>query len=165
MIERKTTAFDTGKLRRVTSFLAGLVLSVSLSPAGSLAQGLQAEPQVATGKFTSALEVKPILNATRGNWIGVREWEGQDLIYVTHLWAWRCGLLQMEVSVNGAGYEIWPMPPCHMDIATPNAIRENDGLPYRAYRLKSVIEVSVRVTYDDLTMQEAGFPRGAILLP
>lgn len=125
----------------------------------------EAEPQVATGKFTTALEVKPILSATRGSWVAVREWEGQDLIYVTHLWAWRCGLRQVEISVNSGAYEIWALPPCHMETAAPNSILESDGLPYRAFRLNGVIEVAVRVTYDDLSVEEARFPRGAILTP
>lgn len=145
-------------------FLGSVVLALGLAVAsGGLA--LEAEPQVATGKFTTAREVKPILSATRSAWVAVREWEGQDLIYVTHLWAWRCGLVQMEVSVNSGPYEVWPLPPCHMDTAAPNGILESDGLPYRAFRLKGVIEVGVRVTYDDLSVEEARFPRGAILTP
>lgn len=129
------------------------------------AVGQQAEAQVPTGKFTTALEVKPILSATRGAWVAVREWEGQDLIYVTHLWAWRCGLMQIELSVNAGAYELWPLPECHMGIAAPNSILETDGLPYRAFGLGAVIEVGVRVTYDDLSVEEARFPRGAILTP
>ena len=132
-------------------------------------QGLQgvlvAEPQVATGHFTTALEVKPILSATRSNWVAVREWEMQDLIYVTHIWAWRCGLVQLEVSVNSGPFEIWPLPECHLDTSTPNAILEKDGLPYKTYAPNAVIEIAVRVTYDDLTTEMARFPRSAILLP
>ena len=123
------------------------------------------DAQVPTGKFTTAVEVKPILSATRGNWVAVREWEGQDLIYVTHLWAWRCGLTQIEISINSGPFEVWPMPVCHMDLAAPNSILDGDGLPYRVFGLKSVIEVAVRVTFDDLSVDEARFPRGAIFIP
>ncbi|MFC6640566.1 hypothetical protein [Sulfitobacter profundi] len=70
-----------------------------------------AEDQTPTGRFTTAAEVKPILNATRGNWIAVREYDGQDLVYVTHLWSWRCGLAAMAIAVNDAPMQNWPMPP------------------------------------------------------
>ena len=144
---------------RYLNHMAGILCLAAVA-----ASGQQAEPQVPTGKFTTATEVKPILSATRGNWVGVRKWEGQDLIYVTHIWAWRCGLVALEVSINSGPFEDWPLPACHMDIASPNSILEEDGLPYRAFGLNSIIEVAVRVTYDDLSVEEARFPRGAIAM-
>lgn len=145
------------------TFLSRVFALWTLLLAPVLAQ--EAESQVPTGKFTTAVEVKPILSATKGNWVAVREWEGQDLIYVTHLWAWRCGLVRLELSINSGAYQDWPLPPCHSEIASPNSILDTDGLPYQAFGLNSVIEVAVRVTYDDLTLDEARFPRGAILMP
>jgi hypothetical protein len=127
--------------------------------------GLIAEPQTATGKFTTAQEVKPILTATKGNWIAVREYDGRDLLYVTHLWAWRCGLSAVAVSVNEAPFVDWPLPPCHMKYATPNAVLEEDGLPYSTWDLATVATVSVQVVYDDLTMDIATFERGSVLIP
>lgn len=62
---------------------------------------LVAQDQTSKGKFKMDTEVKPILAMTQANWIAVREWNGNDLIYVLHLWAWRCGLIQIEVSLNG----------------------------------------------------------------
>ncbi|MEO9780190.1 MAG: hypothetical protein ABJH07_13230 [Sedimentitalea sp.] len=120
---------------------------------------LTAEPQIATGKFTTALEVKPILNATRGNWITLREYDGKDLVYVTHLWAWRCGLLEMRVGINGNTPELWPMPDCHLDQAAPGAILDTDGLPYRGYALGSVALIEIQLTYDDLTTAGAKYNR------
>lgn len=125
---------------------------------------LVAEPQLATGKFTTALEVKPILNATRGNWITLREYQGQDLVYVTHLWAWRCGLLEIRIGINGNTPEIWPMPECHMDQPTPGAILDTDGLPYRGYGLGSVALIEVQLTYDDLTTAGAKYNRDGRLV-
>lgn len=125
----------------------------------------EAEPQVATGKFTTALEVKPILNATRANWIGVREYGGQDLVYVTHLWSWRCGLVEMRIGLNGATPQPWPLPDCHMDLPVPNMIAESDGLPFRAFPLNSIHQIEVFVTYDDLTSQSATFDRQGVMIP
>jgi len=127
--------------------------------------GLVAEPQTPTGKFTTAQEVRPILQATKGNWIAVREYDGKDLLYVTHLWGWRCGLAAMAISVNDEPMQNWPLPPCHMQYATPNAILEDDGLPYLSLRLQAVQKVTIQIVYDDLTMDMATFARGNVLIP
>lgn len=126
---------------------------------------LVAEPQVPTGKFTTAVEVKPILELTTANWVAVREYGGEDLVYVTHLMAWRCGLAQMRFAVNGAELEEWPLPPCHLDTASPNAILAEDGLPYRGFALGSVDSIEIELTYDDLSTQTSRFERKAVLMP
>lgn len=128
-------------------------------------QGLVAEPQTPSGKFTTAMEIRPILEATKASWVAVRVYDGQDLVYVTHLWSWRCGLAAMAISINDAPLQDWPLPPCHKDLATPNAVLEQDGLPYRAMPEGSVHTVKVRVVYDDLKVDEATFERGAVLIP
>ena len=126
---------------------------------------LVAEPQVPTGKFTTAVEIKPILGATRGNWVGVREYDGQDLLYVTHLWSWRCGLVELRIGINGATPEVWPLPICHEDQPAPNAILEQDGLPYGVFDLGSVQTIDVELTYDDLNSESASFERQAVKIP
>lgn len=125
----------------------------------------QAEPQVATGRFTTALEVKPILTATRANWVAVRDYNGQDLVYVTHLWSWRCGLVGLRWAVNGEALEDWPLPPCHTETAAPNAVLPDDGLPYVALPAGSVQSVQVEITYDDLSTDSASFDRAQVLMP
>ena len=120
---------------------------------------LQAEPQVASGRFTTAVEVKPILTMTKANWISVREFNGEDLLYVTHLWSWRCGLAEVRVGVNGATPQVWPLPECHLDQPAPNAILEQDGLPYRNFGLGQVALIEVQVTYDDLSTENVKFNR------
>lgn len=126
---------------------------------------LVAEPQEPSGKFTTATEVRPILNATKGNWIAVREFDGKDLVYVTHLWTWRCGLLEMRLGINGAAPEIWPLPDCHMDQPMPGVVLEQDGLPYRSFELGSVQSIDVQITYDDLGTDAVSFDRSQVLMP
>jgi len=109
--------------------------------------------QAAAGPFTTAGEVKPILAATRANWVSVREYQGQDLLYVTHLWSWRCGLDAIRIGINGAAPQNWPLPDCHLDQAAPNAILEGDGPPYKAYPLQSIQNISIDVFYDDQTVE------------
>ncbi|MEX0282774.1 MAG: hypothetical protein AB3N13_16455 [Arenibacterium sp.] len=126
---------------------------------------LVAEPQIATGRFLTALEVKPILSATKTNWISVREFNGKDLVYVTHLWSWRCGLLQMKVGINGQPVEVWDLPDCHEDQPAAAAILESDGLPYREFPLGSVQQIAVELTYDDLSTDAVRVTRLGTIIP
>lgn len=127
--------------------------------------GLVAEPQERTGKFLTALEVKPILSATKPSWVAVRPFNGQDLLYLTQLWSWRCGLLAIRGSVNGAPLEDWPLPDCHAETAAPNAILEDDGFPWITLPKNSVERVTVELVYDDLTTDRAEYTRSDILMP
>jgi len=114
--------------------------------------------------FTTAAEVKPILQATKANWIAVREWNGQDLIYFTHLESWRCGLSSVRYAVNGGPLQDWGMEPCRDGTAQPNAIGA-DHLPYTALPAGSVQQVMVQVTYDDGSSDSATYDRAAVLMP
>ena len=105
-------------------------------------------PEEPTGRFTTAQEVRPILDATRASWVAVRRFGGQDLLYFTHLESWRCGLGEIRYGVNGGSLEVWEVDPCFLDSARPNAIGEG-RLPYTALPLDSVESVTVEITYDD----------------
>ncbi|EAQ03391.1 hypothetical protein OB2597_02187 [Pseudooceanicola batsensis HTCC2597] len=144
------------------------VPGVPASPASPGAPGdpaYSAEPQVPTGRFTTAAEVKPILTATRPNWVALRDYNGQDLVYVTQIMSWRCGLVGLRFAVNDGLLADWPLPPCHEESATPNALRPEDGLPYRAFPSGSVRSVTVELIYDDLTRDTATYPRAQVLMP
>ena len=125
---------------------------------------LTAAPAMAQN-FTTAAEIKPILGATKANWIAVREWEGNDLLYFTHLEAWRCGLEGVEYSVNGGVPEVWTLEPCYADEATPNAMKLPDRFPYTSLPLRAIETVSVTVSYDDGTTETADFDRAAVMTP
>lgn len=127
--------------------------------------GPVAEDQTPTGKFTTATEVRPILQATKANWIAVREYGGNDLLYLSHLWAWRCGLVGIEVALNDGPFVPQPLPACHTEFATPNAILEQDGLPYSTHALGSIAQISVRITYDDLAVETENFERSQVRIP
>lgn len=149
------------------SFIAisfAAILSLTLGTVSTLAQDRIAEDQTPTGKFLTASEVKPILGATKGNWIAVREWEGQDLIYFTHLLSWRCGLYEIRYSVNGAEQLNWPVPECDPARHTVGAI-PSDAAIYTELPLKSVETVTVELLYDDLSIEVATFERASVLIP
>jgi hypothetical protein len=115
--------------------------------------------------FTTAAEVKPILDLTKDSWIAVREWEGNDLIYFTQLESWRCGLEKIEYSVNGGAALKYEPEPCYEDEAQPNALKIPDHWPYVTLPLKSVETVEVTVTYDDGSTQTVAFERAKVMTP
>ncbi|MDX2485662.1 MAG: hypothetical protein QNK42_18620 [Pseudodonghicola sp.] len=135
---------------------------VFLAPSGPQ---LMAEPQIPSGRYTTAIEVKPILSATKANWIAVRQYEGLDYLYVTQIWSWRCGLVQMRFGVNGGPLQVWPLPACHEEFATPNAILEGDGNPMQVYPPGSIGTVDIELTFDDLSTDRAQFSRASVLMP
>ncbi len=131
----------------------------------ALAATLAAAPAAAQ-QFTTAAEVKPILEATRANWVAVREFEGKDLIYFTQILSWRCGLTSLQVSVNSTATDIdFPMEPCHEGTAQPNALTIAEYLPYAEAPLGSVQSVSVLIGLDDGTYLTGSFQRAQVLMP
>jgi hypothetical protein len=124
-----------------------------------------ASPVLAQG-FTTAAEVRPILDMTRANWIAIREWEGQDLLYFTHLESWRCGITAIAYTVNG-GLTLPYMPEaCYEGEAQPNALKGEGGhLPYLAFPLGSLQDVAITLTLDDGSQMQAEFPRAAVKMP
>lgn len=134
-------------------------------PATATEPGFEPEEQVATGRFLTALEVKPILSATQGSWVAVREYDGQDLLYFTQLLAWRCGLHQVRYAVNGGEERPLETEPCYPDTSAPNAIKADTILPYLAFPQGAIQSVRVHLLYDDGTDATAEFQRPAILMP
>lgn len=127
--------------------------------------GFTAEPQVPTGKFTTATEIRPIMELTQPNWLAISAQSGNDYLYVTQIWSWRCGLLQMQMSVNDGPMEEWPLPPCHKGTSAPNAILESDGLPFKLFGAGEIEQIEVELLYDDLTTSKASYTRQDILIP
>lgn len=117
---------------------------------------------VAAQNFTTAAEVRPILSMTRGNWVALREYNGRDLLYFTHILAWRCGLSEIRYGLNGAApAQVLKMEACHEGTAQPNAM-SGDGVFVREPP-GSVASVRVRLIFDDGSSEEASFARKDIL--
>lgn len=131
----------------VKPILAGLAFATVLGTPASAQQ------------FTTAAQVRPMLDATKARWIEVREYDGKDLLYFTNLLAWRCGLDAIFYSVNGGAETRWKEG-CYENETDPNALKE---LPYVGFPLGSVESVTVRLQYDDGSTDSASYPRGKIL--
>ncbi len=135
------------------------------APAAIAAQAVRVpEPQVPTGLFTTATEVRPIVDATSASWVAVRLYEGQDLLYFTQLLSWRCGLWDIHYGLNGAApTERFDMEPCHDDSLTPNAMTDVEHfLPYVTLPPDSIQSVTVEVTYDNGARQSVTFERAQV---
>lgn len=113
--------------------------------------------------FTTAAEVKPILQATKDNWIAVRLYDGRDLLYFTNLLAWRCGVSKIEYSVNGSGMMPFNAEPCYVDEAQPNALKA-EGLEaiLVSFAPNTIKTIDLRVTYDDTTIDEVTYDRASV---
>ncbi|MEM9580192.1 MAG: hypothetical protein AAF891_05850, partial [Pseudomonadota bacterium] len=128
--------------------------------------GLQPDDQTPTGKFTTAAEVAPILEVTRGNWAAVREYDGQDLVYFSHLLGWRCGLMAVKVSINDAPLSDLPLPECHMKFQQPNAVLNDEALmTFQRHKLGSVNSIRIDLLLDNLTTMSHTLLRENIMIP
>ncbi|MCA0043054.1 hypothetical protein [Celeribacter litoreus] len=113
--------------------------------------------------FTTAAEVKPILQATKPQWAAVRNYDGKDLLYFTNLLSWRCGLTEISYSVNGSDPAIFEMEPCYTETAQPNALKaETLDAILVSFPPDTVETVDVTVTFDDGSVEEAHYMRAAI---
>ena len=125
------------------------------------------EPQIATGQYTTALEVKPILGMTKLQWAAISHDGGNDLLYFSNLLAWRCGLWEIRYGINGApATEVFEMEPCHEDTAQPNAMVDLVNYPiWVTLPGESIQILRIEVTFDDGTEDFVEVERSRILLP
>ena len=118
---------------------------------------------VVAQNFTTAAEVKPILQATKPQWIAVRNYDGQDLLYFTNLLSWRCGLSEIFYGVNGGEMVPFVMEPCYLDTAQPNALKaESLDAILVSFPPGSIETVDLNVTFDDGTAEQAHYARKAV---
>lgn len=124
-------------------------------------------PGLAQG-LSTADQVRPILQMTAAQWIAVREWDGQDLVYFTQLLPFRCGLESIRYAINDAAeLSVFPAEPCppEQDGATFATIEADTYLPYLTFPLGSVQTVAVAITYDDGGVQTQSYARADVMTP
>ena len=145
-----------------TSFFA-LGFGACLATAAMAQTAYEAEPQDATGKFTTATEIKMILPHTKAQWVAVRLYEGRDLLYFTNLLAWRCGMHEIRYGVNGGEMRALEMEPCYIDEGAPNALKIDGGIfPYVTLEPESVESVEIEILFDDMSEDGSAYQRSAI---
>lgn len=138
---------------RQMSRVAGLAL-VALAP---LALPVSAQ------QFTTAEEVRPMLDFTRADWVALREYDGNDQLLFTHILAWRCGIDRISYAVNTGKRERLKVEPCYEGETRPNDFKDKTFLPYVTFPKGSVETVTVWLNYDDGSTDKQDYERKAIL--
>lgn len=116
----------------------------------ALAAGLYVAPgpfaDTATAQGMPPEQIKQILDMTKTSWVSFRDWQGQQLIYFTHLEAWKCGIDYVFYGLNGGPLDqIWELDTCNPD--NPNAVLKDK--PYIELPAGSTQSISVQLIYPD----------------
>lgn len=114
-------------------------------------------------QFTTAEEVKPMLDFTRADWVSLREYNGDDQLLFTHVLAWRCGIDRISYAVNDGKRQRLKVEPCYEGETRPNDFKDKDILPYVTFGKGAVKTVTVWLNYDDGSTDKEGYKRKAIL--
>lgn len=130
----------------------------TLLAAAALALAL---PATAQAQFTTSAEVKPILKMIKPQWVSLREYNGEDLLYFTLLEVYRCGIEQIRFVINQGKPKVWETPPCPGD-ETFSEIPA-DRLPFTSFPLRSVDRLRIELTYDDGDIEWAEYNREDVL--
>ena len=156
--------FDEGVAPEI---VAEALPEVDQGSGDDLSDAREPEPQIPMGKYTTALEVRPILQMTRNQWVGVREFDGQDYVYFSTLIGWRCGLWDIRYGINGAPADnVLPMEPCNDEFAQPNVMLDIENFPpYVICPQGGVESIYVEIVFDDGTTDFARFERAAVRIP
>ena len=141
------------------------MLNRSLKPCAVAFVTVLAMSAPVAAQMTDASTIRPILEATKTSWIGVREWEGQDLLYFTHLETWKCGLTEIRYGINSdVADEVFAFEVCAEDEAAPSPISA-DRLPYLTFAPGLIETVTITLIYDDGAEQTEHFDRAEVKIP
>lgn len=137
-----------------------LLTMLSMFSAGSVSEGSTtvAAPQQISAPTPIVRElpmpldqVKNIINLTKTSWVAFRDYDGNQLIYFTHLESWKCGIIQVKYSLNSQSLDqVWQLAEC--DLGSPNAVTKD--MPYIRLPLNTAQNISVQITFDDGTQTE-----------
>ena len=116
--------------------------------------------------FTKADDIEPILGMTKMNWVAVREWDGKDLLYFTHLITYRCGIEQVRYYINVGKPRIREMEECYWDLPQPFIIQDPNGyVIYDEFEMQSIQTITVEITLKNGTVLRETFERKQVWTP
>lgn len=123
-------------------------------------------PLSANAQFLSAAEVRPILDMTTANWVGVSEYNGQDLLYFSHLISFRCGLTEIRYGINGEpAISVFPLEECYRNTNAPTAMHPDTNPLFLEFPPGTLQLVTVEIEYDDGGTQSVTYFRNEIVIP
>jgi hypothetical protein len=104
------------------------------------------------GDLTQAPGVAMIHQAIKDQMVSFKQEGEVDFVYFTALLAWRCGVTQVLVGLNGAPPSIpLPMEPCYRDLREPNTLKmDRPEFPiFLKMPAGSAQTMTLRIQYDD----------------
>lgn len=108
-------------------------------------------PNLASAAVMPLEQVKNILDITKTSWVAYRDFNGNQLIYFTHLEGWKCGIAEVKYGLNGADLDkLWMLETCNPN--NPNAITKDNI--WLTFPLGSIQNIDVQLTFDDGTKSE-----------
>ncbi|SIO03241.1 hypothetical protein [Vannielia litorea] len=128
---------------------------------------LAAAPLAAPAEnFTTAAEVRPILESIKDKWIAIRVEGDEDYVFFTPIVSWRCGVQAVQFGFNDEPpTRALEMPKCHTEFSNPNVMVDGDPTPLVTAPARSVETVTIRMMYDDGALSESVIPRKQVLIP
>jgi hypothetical protein len=135
-----------GKQRGIRPACAARALSLC-ALAVTVFPAFAQQPTMAPAQMRAALE------ATAHQWIAFRNWQGRQLVYFTHLVAWKCAIDEIRYVVNGRGLsERFPLPACNPQ--DPFRVDAEKDTIFLSFAPGEVSEISIRLVYGDGTESE-----------
>lgn len=132
-----------GPSRNVQRAMAGLAIAMGALTAAAFAARAQ-QPMMAPAQMRAALE------ATGHQWIAFRNWQGRQLVYFTHLVAWKCAIGEVRYVINGRGLsETFPLPACNRQ--NPFVVDAEKDRIFLSFAPGEVTEIGIQLTYGDGT--------------
>ena len=102
--------------------------------------------QASLANSLSKDQIKNVLTITEKNWVAFRDYNGKQLIYFTHLEAWKCGISTVRYGLNGETVnKIWQLEAC--DDQKPNQVTKER--PYLTFPLNTIEQIDIQLTYSD----------------
>ncbi len=119
------------------------------------------------GDLTQAAGAAMIHQAIKTQMVSFKQEGDVDFVYFTNLLAWRCGVSQILVGLNGAPPTIpYPMEPCYRDLREPNTLKmDRPEFPiYLKMPAGSAQTMTLHIVYEDGTSADFVIERAKNLI-